>query len=839
MIIKILNPVYGGDNTLDLSPESEFRLTQVVQNLSGGSLNLTTSLPIPVKATQKNRLLLEDNAYTYIPCQVIVGETVIPVTGLYWSSSDDTDINIELLHAQRDWAKELSGKKLTDIGLLINGSISLTADNIEANWGTPIWQDGEVPFYLGLMRPNLLLAQSYTDIAEGVDYTLSTSGKVAVCPNDLRPLVSVLFLLQEMFTLIGWTFKSPFFESQYGRSLFAYLLAEKFAQDNGLNSNFRATYTGATYNAHNPALTTLPFTDVTTTGNYTGGDYNPTTSNYISPYLYPVKAHISTGLFLSHSFSTKKIVTVTIRIVNDANPAQEFFDKDSLDFVIEVGQTLECIVEWKNAVIFPLFRVEVRARITDGTDLDCHAGSWYKLEMANNSYYMGDLLHPLLRDDTCLDVLKGISHAINGFFTTNLAEKTVTLYPPRTLTLFGETIEGFYSLYTRDLPNTYGYKISRSKQTNRDLRIDWKGTQDINHTEKTYGKIVRLSETETQDTDNFNPYFNAVWDVRALKNKTDYYSPLIAGVDSSTDLTVLDIVEPFIVRAFGRVHQLVRKPDAFTVNIFANEYTTFSLVATQSIPIRDYITIPYVSQLPTAYDENGSLYTEGFSYGSYESDLSQNFYEPFLRGVIDVEFLTPDVQLSDVISEDIFRSRLAVQMNGRPQVIYPTKVNDYQRTLPSIIGGQLNILTDPPLCDGWVTTADFTFYENINVSGLTNPNYITVKMGHENLTPLEVYIGVYQPLSMTDFCAVIRDFLNLLMPCKYTGENFLTLSYPKCVWFEILIEVEILGDRFKWARIDPTGSYVSADLDVFWGGYTDKTNWILLSKPLNITNVRY
>lgn len=839
MIIKILNPAYGGDNTLDLSPESEFRLTQVIQNLSGGNLNLTTSLPIPVKATQKNRLLLEDNTNTYIPCQVIVGETVIPVTGLYWSSSDDTDINIELLHAQRDWAKELSGKKLTDIELRNNGSISLTADNIETNWDAHIWQEGNVPFYLGVMRYNLLLAQSYTDIAEEVDYTLSTSGKVAVCPNDLRPLVSVLFLLQEMFTLIGWTFRSPFFESHYGRSLFAYLLAEKFAQDNGLRSRFRATYTGATYNAHNPALTTLPFSDVTATGNYNGGDYNPTTSNYISPYLYPVKANISTGLFLSHSFSTKKIVTVTIRIVNDANPPQEYFDTDSLDFVIEAGQTIECIVEWKNAVIFPLYRLEVRARIKDGTHLDCHAGSWYKLEMANNSYYMGDLLNPLLRDDTCLDVLKGISHTINGFFTTNLAEKTVTLYPPRTLTLFGETIEGFYSLYTRDLPNTYGYKISRSKQTNRDLRIDWKGTQDINHTEKTYGKVVRLSDTETQDTDNFNPYFNAVWDVSTLKNKTDYFLPIIAGIESSTDLVVLDIVEPFIVRAFGRINQLVRKPDSFTVNPTQNSYTAFSLVSTQSIPIRDYISIPYVSQLPSVYDETGSLYTEGFSYGSYEGDLSQNFYEPFLRGVVDVEFLTPDVQLSEVISEEIFRSRLAVQMNGRPQVIYPTKVNDYQRNLPSIIGGQLNILTDPPLCDGWVTTADFTFFENTNIPALSNPNYITVKMGQENLTPVEIYLGVYQPLSMVDFCGFIRDFLNLLLPCKYTGSNFLTLSYPKCIWFEILIEVDVSGTRYQWAKIDPTGSYRNSDMDTSGFTYIELVNWILLSKPLNISNVRY
>ena len=542
MVIELTERPYWVDSkyelTLDLLPSSQLRLTEAVQNMQGGSLNLSFSLPIPIAASPKNKILLGDTKRNYIKCRVTLAGQELPITSLYWYTITDTEINIDLVHATRDWAKALSLKKLNEIEYRINGSISMLQADVEYNWGNGfIWLQDTPPFYLPLIRYNGLLPQQYTDVEKGIDFS-KTDGNASVSYNDLRPLISVLFTVQEMFKLIGYTFKSPFLESEYGRTLFAYILTNNFAKDKGLRGRFHVSYVGSNFEAYD--TNAVNFNTDSGIDDYNGGNYifdiSPSPqSHYVSPYLYPVKMNFKTSMVLSHTYGVKKIIEVTIRIMYDTvGLTNEVFDYKKEDFVIEAGETLTCVVEWENAIILPQYRAEVRVRTFEGTTLTVHTGSTFEGAMADNSYYFGDLLNPQVREDSCLDYLKGVAHICNGHFVTDVARKVVTMYPPLDVEIEGEHIEGFYSIYTKEIDSSTP-TITFSNYTTKTLKFGWKTPQDIRAQDfPDYAiKSVRLNTLETDETTNYNPYFQALFEDYALKNAT--YSPIAV---SYTHLTL-------------------------------------------------------------------------------------------------------------------------------------------------------------------------------------------------------------------------------------------------------------------------------------------------------------
>jgi len=839
MVIELTERPYWVDSRfdliLDLLPSSQFRLNEAVQNMQGGSLSLSYALPLPVAASPKNKILLGDTKRNYLKCRVILGGQEMPITSLYWYTITETEINIDLVHAQRDWAKALEQRKLNEIEYRKNGTLTLLKPNLEDNWANGfIWTQDTPPFYLPLIRYNGLLAQQYIDIEKSIDFS-KTEGNASVTYNDLRPLISVLFTMQEMFALIGYTFKSPFLESEYGRTLFSYILTKDFAKDKGVNGKFHVSYVGTSFEAYD--TNAVNFNTDTGGDNYNGGQYifvlsPPAQSHYVSPYTYPIKMTFKTNMVLSHTYGVKKIVEVTIRIMYDTDTlTNEVFDYKKEDFVIEAGQTLECLVEWENAIVLPQYRVEVRVRTFQGTTLTVHEASWFEGKMADNSYYYGDILNPQVRDDSCLDYLKGVAHICNGHFITDVARKTVTMYPPLAVEIEGEYIEGFYNIYTKELDASAPI-ITFSNYQNKTLKLGWKSSQDIRSQDNVnYGiKTIRLSTNETNEATNYNPYFQALFEDYVLKNAS--YSPIVASiVTSKDDLTQVDEVEPFIVEALGGQYQSLRHDTGYSTGatMLSRVFTLIGLI-TDTPTVYDLI--PYATQAPTAYSFNGSPISLSHmsTYGTYLKDFSQLYYEPLVKNTKSVQILTRGINISDLLTQQGLRNKLIVNIDGKPTVIYPTKLNDFQEGITSIVEGVFDITTSPIPCDGLMLKAKYPVFTDILSGSYSFDCYLESFLinGVEQVSS-QILVGNPAFMGVTDFYTTLSTIINLFVSCQYSSSNLL-IETNKCFWFQITLrkgnDVTLID---QWQRFDNIGTWTNISLNS--GASTDTASWKLLGNP--------
>lgn len=828
-----VSPQY--DLVLDLLPTSELRLTEAVQNLTKGSLNLSYSLPINIAATPKNKILLGDTKKNYLKCRVTLAGQELPVYSLYWYTRTATEIGIDLVHPTRDWATLLSKRKLTEINYRKNGSLTLNETDLEDNWANGfIWQDDMPPFYLPMIRYNGTIAQQYVDTEKAVDFS-KIDGQVNLTYNDFRPLISVLFTLQEMFALIGWKFKSPFFESEYGRTLFAYILQEKFAQDNGVNGKFRVSFIGT-----NAVFDTIQFNIDSGVEEYNGGQYlinttPPTESYYLSPYTFPVRMNFKTNVIVSHSYGTKKIIEITIRVIYTDLSGVDIFDYKKVDFVVEAGETLECLVEWERAIVLPQYRVEVLARVFQGSNALVHSGSWFQGEMADNSYYFGDLLNPKVKEDYCLDYLKGAAHLCNGHLVTDSIKKEVTLYPPLSIEVQGEYIEGYYGIYTKEMQCSE-YTVTFNNYENKTLKFGWKDSQHIRFAdEPNYGvKSVRLNTDKTEESTDLNPYFQALFEDNILQ--TSPASPIVASIIvSKDDFSPLDTIEPFVVEALGNQYQSLRNNKAYSTGatILTRQFNLSSIV---SEGVNTYDTVPYATQIPTTFSASGYplKLRHLSSYGTFVNDFSQLYYEPVLKNTTTLSFLTRDIVLSEVVSQQILKSKIFTVVDGKPTVMYPTKVTDFQQGVTSIIEGVTGVVTSPLPCDGLLLKARYPVFTDILSGAYSFDCYLeSFKINNEEQLTSQMLVGNPAFLGVTDFYTTLASIINLFVSCSYASSNII-IETNKCFWFQITLRKQNGSTLIdQWQRFDPIGTWTNISLNS--GAATDTATWRLLAEPTNKT----
>lgn len=817
---------------LDLLSTTEVRLSEAVQRISQGDLSLSYTLPLVVSNTPKNLILLGDTPRKNFRCEVKLNGYPLPITALYWYNITNTEISLDLIHAQRDWASLLKNRKLNEIEYRINGSVSILEEDVQDMWANGgEWQDDTHPFYFAPIRYNGLVSQLYTSADDGIDYT-NIDGVTTLTYSDLRPLISMLFTLKEMFKLIGWNFRSPFFEADYGRSIYAYILKPEFAKDSGLRHRFEVKYVGASFNTHDSS--NLKFNTI----NYSGGNFIISTSPstgayYISPLRHPSKMNFYTSLKLSHALGVKKIVEVTIRIMYDTTSlTNEVFDYKKEDFVIEAGQTLDCTMEWKNAIVLPQYRVEVRARIVDGTSLTCYEDSWFRGETTGDVYYYGDLLNPQVVDDSCLEYLKGAAHICSGHFLTDAGTKTVTLLPPVNRIVEGDAIEGFYTTEIEDL-DCNNYTVSFDKTTNNNLVVGWKGTQDIKADDTNYkyfgSKQIKLSDEQgLTEATNLNPYFNAVFEGNMVHGVTE--SPLIPAIETSKDdfSFVLTEVDRFAVACFGLQYQSLRSSIGYS-ELSTPILRKFSLIGdiTHAPIISDLI--PYFSQLPTAYNAAGYPIRayHRFCYGSVPNDLSQYFYEPFTKA-LKLEFLSNQVFLNDILNTQFFRGKRFVLVDGNPYVAYLTGTTDFQEGLTALMSAEIGIYTDPIPCDRQVTKSKFTVSTDIVNPSHNFDCYVeSIKIDNVELIDVPYLIGNPAFMGAVDFYNTLTSFINLYVTCSYsTGAIFIEAA--KCGWYQITLR-DGNGSTLinRWRRFDPIALW--SNISYGSGASTDTATWRVLS----------
>lgn len=866
------------DMYLDTDESTEVRHNTNLQELTDlGAIKLSNIVGTSIPNTAKNELLmLLQPMNTRLPCRV-VDENEKPIAEVFWISYTETRIEINFVTYHRQWAEQLQKLSLTKLNFYKNGTLTLNRATIEDNWTKYRWLDNQPPVYLGLIKYRVLHASRYNleGNPQGID---TVRNSVIIAPNDLRPLISPLFILQEMFTQIGWQFRSPFYESNYGRELWAYHLAKDFVQVDVLGYNYNFKVSLEQDNGTNYPLPIPEWVPLNDSGSLNNDNYDRDTAWVLDTFPQPTgiptpNAHWRNNLRttatysftatfkgVSHNVAGKAPIKVSIQIFDDSAGTSgnwgddKLFDQYSLEPVIDQGQSLDIVVKWENAVILPRYRLRLSAKCSDDTlnaTVYIDYGTSIEGAISDPTFHYKDEMVFKVRDNLCLDILKGYAHPIKGVFHTDWVNKVVTMYPQKSVVLpSGEVIEGYYLPIAQDIdsynPKNIKDNISYKKNSvgftkAQDYRDEAASTNDMN-----YDADPNPYDTDSDNLNYNNTYFSYINDDVLGRN---FNSPSGASVLSSAleadvpNMQEFDVA-PFIVKAlqpakFLNIKQTERRIEWFydyAGNSFdeLENIQQFVIGTDYREAIGDiYQNIPMVTQLPMAYKLKREFIKDHFSIAGRAKSLAYIFYAPALKANLSYEVLTADIDSAKIIDESFFRFLIKTQISGKPKLLRGTNIVDFQTKLPVILQmseilKEVSDYSDSyyikrvykqpanPLSSAFLTNIYLGSFKIDGEEQLTNP----IKV---NETPIEKPIGSVTYLD--NWLEVLGIFFKAEPYSAGTNRQLFTYTFPKGIHFSaIFMEGDDFTDyRTHMVRFDPDGvwnnnqySSGSADNYAYW-----------------------
>jgi hypothetical protein len=309
------------------------------------------------------------------------------------------------------------------------------------------------------------------------------SSKNGIQLIDFRPQYSLLWLLQQGFCALGWSFRSNAFESEYGRRLITYMLDKNYGQDPNLIAS----------RAFNVALTTdidmfppennaiiIIFDNVLSNP---GGNYDETTGKYggacVADFYVkiPYKFKGSSSSILNHNIVPIDVTTKlyyahpvfgTVVIESQVtNFTKTEYQDDQFYYV-----THEFVA--RNVQVDPGSQIFVLARYDDdfannGTgSLQILEGAQFWNDPKQIFLQDGDTFYPsslLDKSVKFLDFVKGCAHLISGKFATDFNNKVVWLdCPYQTINSLDEVVAGFFE-ETSDGENLNEIKVEGSEKS--------------------------------------------------------------------------------------------------------------------------------------------------------------------------------------------------------------------------------------------------------------------------------------------------------------------------------------------------------------------------------------
>lgn len=274
-----------------------------------------------------------------------------------------------------------------------------------------------------------------------------------VTPADFRPLVHILKIMQDIFCLAGFKFRSPILETDWGRRLIAYELRDlsSIGED---SFGFRATNAAAINIvdiAPGPAAWTFIPDDDTSTGMYDDLEEAGDPVGFLD--VLDGKAKNLSGIYefvINFTFFSNEFCNVEIDIFSEApfqqiggsgiliydTPGEDKNFSVTIPIVVGVAPTQTVIFTGQTnllpaghgTIIRGGYTIEMRT-----LEVDLQDGSKYPL---------GKLLEP---DTNSLEFAAGVAHLINGRFVTDTLKREVWLYQPETKEIYEEgRVEGFY-----------------------------------------------------------------------------------------------------------------------------------------------------------------------------------------------------------------------------------------------------------------------------------------------------------------------------------------------------------------------------------------------------------
>lgn len=673
---------------LDVDDNTAFALAKELANLSGlvtveSEKEITVTLPQSAKNNFYLKHLYDPQVaktQNYLTCRVTTGST----THYYCKLFPIQDSHIEnqvILKYENDWIEKLKGTKVKDIDL---PTFDYTKEEINARWAEDgIYNDGDVGFWFPVVYYGGWRVRNRRLVVE-----------------DLRPHLHALFLLQQMFKAIGWCFKSPFYETTFGRRLICYILKDDYSNNDELNKR-RQLYARKVYPANG---------GIAISGRVINWDYENDADNNFDTvsgrYEKPFEGTIRINVIFGNEITLPDGVnfgnaSFFIYQLHDGSPQQGSYEdivhREEINLEPNTSHEFEVSVNiLADEYLYFSFSGSVNGEPVGVLPITTEVHLFAKSQ--RTFYVKGDVIDLKKEVDqemTCYELFTGFQHLIFGIADEDYSNKTVTLYTPHDADIFGETIEGFYiddAINLRDEQPAYTTKsVINQNNIKRYVNLGFKKSTDAYLKDKKrltdglpfFSKIIDTGESTNEETeDDLNPTFEGTtliqetlfgWDFQ--NDRPAAYTRWFPVMADNKDNKISYNIKPRIMYAYGYAQQ------------------TSSLIAFN-------FELAYQVQLAMAWQERGNINIgniifpdEKLVYGDDEFDLWKMAYAKFYlqykqRLVLDVlaYFNHNQYELT------LLKNKYIVEHKGHSITGRMLRINDWQPC--NALSAQVIILPD-------------------------------------------------------------------------------------------------------------------------------------------------
>jgi len=418
-----------GGYSFDIDTDTVIAITRQMDDANtAGVLLQDTVRNFTLPNTEKNAALIgyigNPNNFNFdhekkIQVKILVGLYELPENSILVRKTGDQPYEIEAFGRAHTWITGLSELSINELNFGITDPYSWSMID-------SLFQDNYI--YSGINKPYFVPIVNYGQ----------RINKSSIAVEDLRLWHSAFFILKEGFCKIGWTFNCPFLDSDYGRRLWIYILAEDYATRSiSTNKGFYSILTLDTtvdiLNPGGPPDGIIKFDNDSIAPAYDPGNYyNPLTGKYIgsnvksdffavleitgiatpNPNATPAlviffeKFNSVSGIYTTYSFiSTGELISGTYT-----------YNLSAYDVYLTPNEEIKVIVLETGA--FPSTVNKFKSRFW----------STPKASVIGK----GDLIDATIIIDPAykvLDVLKGLAHLYNFKHETNTITKEVSFYP--------------------------------------------------------------------------------------------------------------------------------------------------------------------------------------------------------------------------------------------------------------------------------------------------------------------------------------------------------------------------------------------------------------------------
>lgn len=803
--------------SLDITDRESIRLTKSVEALSNtNKLQTAGVLPFSVPSTATNDAvfiehltpLTVDNRRKFYDVAANIDGHPLEFNRIVVVSSPKNagdSWGLEFRRSPDHWI-ELS-QALT-INKIPFGTFEFTEANILTNWENDAWKGeaGQVPYRFPVMDYG-----AWVDRTEPVTDSNNQEVK-AIANEDLRPLVSLPYLLKQGFCEIGWSIEGVIFDSDWFARLWVYALSQTYYEGGS-----RIVWTEQV-----PDTVTIPGGPGGAGVNEYGEIQNTLNIGYQYTFQFFGQIRNDGASAVSQVFK-----------VGEVNALGQFFGETlSEDVAISIGagETRNISLTF-SVTLTPQQRAAFIISVAPASNLKLIKGSIFYCYPDDRSLYTGQTVtisDCLRNDQTLFQWFKAAAHLCRWRVSTDHVTKTVTVFPKNKSTVYGTVIPGF--IRDEEANIDISQMVVEESVEMKPIRPEQVRYTQVKFKDSTDSYIDSLKLLEQPHSRKLLNGINLPDDVTVYENllieptlELGAGGRLARGASNRQPAPILPRmwdnnsgersfnIQPRIFFSFGKVRQVnpaqvneIEQYTGFFFNTVPNQTNT-GLVSY----------FGYDTQLRTWNLDPAPTIDGNVVFGTQQNDLFTNFYLSIsqeLRGGFDIDALML-MRMADFVNID-FRSVYRFIYRGRPISAEMTKIRD-----AALCGGLPTPVTFfvPPVeteccdlpCGCQFSTCEY--YMDIGTSitqaTLDDLSITTFTVDGLSVITTAVPLGTLKVVNVLGrpYVTNLVDALNSVGAPYFTfayssrisalkGARFFTVKRPACTPFEIVIsygEIEV------------------------------------------------